>query len=140
MRPDEAEVEFAAASAAATTPPQRARALLARAHVLVFILDRGDEGRALLDRQGVDAAGEPVPEAVAFRSSLVTGAGDVTAGAAMAASVIATPGASPQARTWASWAAAYGAAFLGGDTTACSATRRVRRPPCSTPSAPATPS
>ena len=64
--------------------------MLARAHVLMFILDRGDDARALLDREGVDAAGAPLPESLAFRAALLVGSGDVGAGMATATSALGT--------------------------------------------------
>ena len=114
MRAEEAETSLATATAAAATEPERARAVLARAHVLMFILDRGDEARALLDREGVDAAGAPLPESLAFRAALLVGSGDVGPGIETAASALDGPGTSPQTSTWACWAAAYGEAFAGG--------------------------
>ena len=114
LRAEEAETALATATAAAATEPERARAVLARAHVLMFILDRGDDARALLDREGVDAAGAPLPESLAFRAALLVGSGDVGAGIATATSALDGPGASPQTSTWACWAAAYGEAFAGG--------------------------
>ena len=114
MRAEEAETALATATAAAATEPERARAVLARAHVLMFILDRGDDARALLDREGVDAAGAPLPESLAFRAALLVGSGDVGPGIETATSALDGPGASPQTSTWACWAAAYGEAFAGG--------------------------
>lgn len=114
MRPDEAETELAAATTVATTQAQRARALLARFHVLAFILDRPEDGRAVLAREGVDEAGEPFPEMTALDATLEVASGDVVAGLDTATSVLARPGVSSQATTWAAWAAAYGTAFRGG--------------------------
>ena len=114
LRAEEAETALATATAAAATEPERARAVLARAHVLMFILDRGDDARALLDREGVDAAGAPLPESLAFRAALLVGSGDVDPGIETATSALDGPGASPQTSTWACWAAAYGEAFAGG--------------------------
>ncbi|MDD7921431.1 helix-turn-helix transcriptional regulator [Actinomycetospora callitridis] len=114
MRAEEAETALATATAAAATEAERARAVLARAHVLMFILDRGDDARALLDREGVDAAGAPLPESLAFRAALLVGSGDVGPGIETATSALDRPGASPQTSTWACWAAAYGEAFAGG--------------------------
>ena len=114
LRAEEAETALATATAAAATEPERARAVLARAHVLMFILDRGDDARALLDREGVDAAGAPLPESLAFRAALLVGSGDVDRGIETATSALDGPGASPQTSTWACWAAAYGEAFAGG--------------------------
>ena len=114
LRAEEAEAALATATAAATTEPERARAMLARAPVLMFILDRGDDARALLDREGVDAAGAPLPESLAFRAALLVGSGHVEPGIATATSALDGPGASPQTATWACWAAAYGEAFAGG--------------------------
>lgn len=114
LRAEEAETALATATAAATTEPERARAMLARAHVLIFILDRGDDARALLAREGVDAAGAPLPESLAFRAALLVGSGDVDPGIETATSALDGTGASPQTSTWACWAAAYGEAFAGG--------------------------
>lgn len=115
LRAEEAETALADAIAAATTDHDRARATICRAYLLMFILDRGDDARALLDREGVDADGEPLPEALAFRATLLVGCGDVVKGVETATSVIDGHDASPQATTWASWAASYGTAFAGGN-------------------------
>ncbi|MEJ2864794.1 helix-turn-helix transcriptional regulator [Actinomycetospora flava] len=114
MRPDEAETELAAASEVATTQADRARALLARFHVLAFILDRPEDGRAVLAREGVDETGEPFPETTGLSAALEVGGNDVVTGLATAASVLHRPGVSSQATTWAAWAAAYGTAYRGG--------------------------
>ncbi|MHC1563594.1 helix-turn-helix transcriptional regulator [Actinomycetospora sp. C-140] len=117
MRAEEADAVLAAALPEAGSSHERARALLARVHLLVFILDRADEARALLDREGVDADGAPFPETTALRAVLLVCVGDVVPGLEAAAAVLGRPGASSQATTWASWAAAYGVAFRGAGGT-----------------------
>ncbi|WP_433781599.1 LuxR C-terminal-related transcriptional regulator [Actinomycetospora sp. CA-101289] len=114
MRADEAERELAAALPEATTEAERARALLARCHLLMFILERPDEARAVLRSEGSDADGTPYPETVALEALLRLVDGDVVAGIDGATAALARPNPSTQTITWASWVAAYGTAYRGG--------------------------
>jgi DNA-binding NarL/FixJ family response regulator len=111
MRPDEAERELAAAVAEATTETQRARAFLARFHLLAFILERPDEARAMISSAA--RAGAPGPEVVTVEGLLHAAGGDVVAAADAAATALARQPSS-QTITWASWIAAYALAYRGG--------------------------
>ncbi|GAA4790470.1 LuxR family transcriptional regulator [Actinomycetospora chlora] len=112
MRPDEAEGELAAALDEATTDAQRARALLARFHLLVFILERPEDGRALI-REARDVGGL-TPEIAALEGLLHAADGDVVAAHDDATAALAGPAPSSQTITWASWIAAYALAYRGG--------------------------
>jgi DNA-binding NarL/FixJ family response regulator len=113
MRVDEAEGELAEAFAAAVDASQRARAVLARAHLLIFLLGRGDEARELLDRDGRDASGRPHPEVAALHAALLVAHGRVGDGLRAGRELLDRPY-TPQVTTWASWAASYALAYGGG--------------------------
>jgi DNA-binding NarL/FixJ family response regulator len=112
MRLDETEAALAEAVDAAATPDERVRATLARVHVLYFMLDRGDEGRAMVDRVEAEIGADPGLESV--RAVMEVAGGAFRAGARRSRAVLEDRESTPQAISWASWASSYAKAFTGG--------------------------
>jgi DNA-binding NarL/FixJ family response regulator len=113
LRAEESSASLARAMELATTTDERMRAFLVRVQVVFFVLDRPEEGLALLAAE--EARTPDRPEPAVCRTLLRAVGGEVRAAADDALALIARDDLSVQARCWASWAAAYTLAFRGGE-------------------------
>ncbi|WP_433781610.1 LuxR C-terminal-related transcriptional regulator [Actinomycetospora sp. CA-101289] len=114
LRAEEALTALTGAMEFATSTDERMRAFLVRVQTTFFILDRHDEGMALL---AAEEARTPDRSEPAVVRAVVRGVGGDVAGAADDALALARrDDLSSQAVCWASWAASYMVAFRGGET------------------------
>ncbi|NMO89334.1 LuxR C-terminal-related transcriptional regulator [Actinomycetospora sp. TBRC 11914] len=120
MRPDEAEAELAAASAATVDDDQRAQAAATRFSLLHFVLGRPQDARTVLDE--AEASTTSVGARATFRAARATQAvaeNRLDEGRAAAEDALAVPDTPPLALIWACWADGLRRAVTGvGDPVA----------------------
>ncbi|GAA4813057.1 hypothetical protein GCM10023200_58560 [Actinomycetospora chlora] len=114
LRAEESSTALARAMELATTTDERMRAFLVRVQVVFFVLDRPEEGMALLAAE--EARTPDRPEPAVCRTLLRAVGGEVGAAADDALALIGRDDLTVQARCWACWPAAYTLAFRGGES------------------------
>lgn len=124
FRAEEAEQEFAGATALATTDAQRLRVVLARWANLYGVLARLDEAQALLSN--AEASLGPVVDLLGIRAFSAAACGRLGEAEHTARQVLGSPVASTQAQTYAAWMLTAVLGLTGRDDQAADVAARAQ--------------